>query len=140
MRNFVLRVIINAIGIAVVAEIVPGISIGNDHIGTLILIGLVFGILNAILKPILILLTCPAVLLSLGLFILVINGVMLLCTASVLPNRLQIDGFWPALLGGIVMSILSLILESLLGVKDNKPNKPGKNGGDPNVIVIDNRR
>jgi len=138
MRNFILRVIINAIGIAVVAEIVPGITIGNDHIGTLIIIGVVFGILNAILKPILILLTCPAVLLSLGLFILVINGVMLLCTASLLPERLQIEGFWPAVLGGIVMSIISLILESLLGVKDNNSNKPKKNG-DPDVIIIDRR-
>jgi len=138
MRNFILRVIINAIGIAVVAEIVPGITIGNDHIGTLIIIGVVFGILNAILKPILILLTCPAVLLSLGLFILVINGVMLLCTASLLPERLQIEGFWPAVLGGIVMSIISLILESLLGVKDNNSNKP-KKSGDPDVIIIDRR-
>jgi len=135
MRNFILRVIVYAIGIALVAELVPGITVANDTIGTLLIIGLVFGIVNAILKPILTILTCPLVILSLGLFILVINAIMLLITANFLPDRLQIEGFWPAFLGGILMSIISLVLERVLGV-DDKSNK-GKR--DLDVIIMDRR-
>jgi len=138
MRNFLLRVIIYAIGIALVAEIVPGIKVANDTLGTLLIIGLVFGIINAILKPIITFLTCPLVILSLGLFVLVINAVVLLVTASLIPARLQIDGFWPAFLGGIVMSIISMILERILGVNDDNNRR---NGGkrNPDVIVMDRR-
>src|SRR5258706_5021729 len=82
MRNFFIRVVINAIGIALTAEILPGIHVANNDLGTLLIIGLVFGIVNALLKPLLILLTCPAVILTLGLFLLIINGIMLLVTAS----------------------------------------------------------
>jgi putative membrane protein len=138
MRKFILRVIIYAVGIALVAEIVPGIHIPNDTLSTLIIIGVVFGILNAILKPIIAFLTCPLVILSLGLFVLVINGVMLLITAALLPARLQIDGFWPAILGGIVMSIISLILERVLGVNDDN-NRGGRNKREPDVIIMDRR-
>lgn len=138
MRKFILRVIIYAVGIALVAEIVPGIHIPNDTLSTLIIIGVVFGILNAILKPIIALLTCPLVILSLGLFVLVINGVMLLITAALIPGRLQIDGIWPAILGGIVMSIISLILERVLGVNDDN-NRGGKNKHNPDVIIMDKR-
>ena len=138
MRNFILRVIIYAVGIALVAEIVPGIHIPNDTLSTLIIIGVVFGILNAILKPIITFLTCPLVILSLGLFVLVINGVMLLITAALIPARLQIDGIWPAILGGIVMSIISLILERVLGVNDDN-NRRGGGKRDPDVIIMDRR-
>ena len=137
MRNFILRVIIYAVGIALVAEIVPGIHIQNDALSTLLIIGIVFGILNAILKPIITFLTCPLVILSLGLFVLVINGVMLLITAALIPARLQIDGLWPAILGGIVMSIISIVLERVLGVNDNNRGNGGKRN--PDVIVVDRR-
>lgn len=137
MRNFILRVIIYAIGIALVAEIVPGITVANDTLGTLLIIGLVFGIINAILKPLITFLTCPLVILSLGLFVLVINAVVLLVTASLIPARLQIDGFWPAFLGGIAMSIISMILERILGVNDDNNRRGGKR--EPDVIVMDRR-
>lgn len=134
MRNFLIRVIINAIGIAITAQLLPGITVADNDIGTLLIIGLVFGIINALVKPILIVLTCPAVILSLGLFILVINGLMLLLTASLIPARLSVDGLGPAILGGIVMGIISIILEALLGVND-------KNGGkkEREVVIIERR-
>ena len=134
MRNFLIRIIINAIGIALTAEILPGIHVANNDLGTLLIIGLVFGIVNALLKPLLILLTCPAVILTLGLFLLVINGIMLLVTASLIPARLQIDGFGWAILGGIVMGIIGIILESVLGLRDKD-----KKRDNPDVIVIDRR-
>jgi len=137
MQNFILRVIIYAVGIALVAEIVPGIHIQNDTLSTLIIIGVVFGVLNAILKPIIKFLTCPLVILSLGLFVLVINGVMLLITAALIPARLQIDGLWPAILGGIVMSIISIVLERVLGVNDDNNQRGGRH--DNNVIIMDKR-
>jgi len=119
MRHFLIRVIINAIGIALTAELLPGIHVVNNDLGTLLIIGLVFGIVNALLKPLLVLLTCPAVILTLGLFLLVINGLMLLITASLIPARLQVDGLGWAILGGIVMGIIGMVLESLLGVRDD---------------------
>jgi putative membrane protein len=134
MRNFLIRVIINAIGIAITAQLLPGITVADNDIGTLLIIGLVFGIVNALVKPILMILTCPAVILSLGLFILVINGLLLLLTASLIPARLSVDGLGPAILGGIVMGIISIILEALLGVND-------KNGGkkEREVVIIERR-
>ncbi|GIL11445.1 MAG: hypothetical protein BroJett038_01650 [Chloroflexota bacterium] len=134
MRNFLIRVIINAIGIAITAQLLPGITVADNDIGTLLIIGLVFGIVNALVKPILMILTCPAVILSLGLFILVINGLMLLLTASLIPARLTVDGLGSAILGGIVMGIIGIILEALLGVND-------KNGGkkEREVIIIERR-
>ncbi len=132
MGRFFLRVIINAIGIAITAQLLPGITVANNDLGTLLIIGLVFGIVNALLKPLLILLTCPAVLLTLGLFVLVINGILLLVTASFVPSRLQIDGIGWAIIGGIVMGIISMVLEAVLGVNDK--NK-GRKRND-NVITI----
>ncbi len=120
MGKFVLRVIINAIAIAITASLLPGIHVVNQDLGTLLIIGLIFGIVNALIKPILSVLTCPFIILTLGLFIFVINGLMLLLTASLSGGRLIIDGFWWAVLGGIIMGIIGLVLEGVLGGGDRK--------------------
>ncbi|MCA9890987.1 MAG: phage holin family protein [Anaerolineae bacterium] len=123
MRNFIIRVIISAIAITITASLLPGITLANDSLGTVLIIGLVFGIVNAIVKPILIFLTCPAVIVTLGLFILVINGAMLMLTATFV-DALQIDGWGTAILGGIIMSIITMVFESILGLdKDDKGRK-----------------
>jgi putative membrane protein len=120
MREFFIRVVINAISIAMTAMLIPGIQVVNNDMGTLLIIGLVFGIVNSLLKPILMFLTCPAVVVTLGLFVLVINGVLLLVTESLVGDRLIIDGgIWTAILGGIVMAIVSMVLEGVMGL-DNK--------------------
>ena len=132
MREFVIRVLINAVAIAVTALLIPNIHVADNDIGTLIFIGLLFGVVNSLLKPILILLTCPAVLLSLGLFILVINGVMLLVTDALAGDRLIIEGgLFTAVLGGIVMGIVSLALESALNLNDR---------GDGGTLVVESRK
>jgi putative membrane protein len=120
MGKFLLRVIINAIAIAITASLLPGIHVVNQDLGTLLVIGLIFGLVNALIKPILAVLTCPFIILTLGLFIFVINGAMLLLTASLSGGRLIIDGFWWAVLGGIIMGIVGLVLESVLGVREQK--------------------
>ncbi len=133
MRDFAIRVLINAVAIAVTAILIPNIQVANNDITTLLIIGLIFGVVNSMLKPILIVLTCPAVLLSLGLFILVINGVMLLITDALAGDRLVIQGgIWTAILGGMVMGIVSMFLESVLRLNDDDVET-----GDDVVIFTD---
>lgn len=133
MRDFAIRVLINAVAIAVTAILIPNIQVANNDISTLLIIGLIFGVVNSMLKPILIVLTCPAVLLSLGLFILVINGVMLLITDALAGDRLVIQGgIWTAILGGMVMGIVSMFLETVLRLNDDDVEK-----GDDIVIFRD---
>lgn len=124
MREFAIRVLINAVAIAITAILIPNIQVADNSISTLLLIGLIFGIVNAMLKPILILLTCPVVLLSLGLFILVINGIMLMITDALAGDRLVIEGgIGAAMLGGIVMAGVTMLLESVLRLNDDEAEK-----------------
>ncbi len=114
IRNFIIRLIINAIALAITASILPGITIAGGT-GTLLLVALVFGVVNAVVKPIIAILTCPMVILTLGLFILVINGLMLLLTSSIVgAENFAVDGFGTALIGGIVMGVLAIIVEAVL--------------------------
>jgi putative membrane protein len=114
IRNFIIRLVINAIALYVTASILPGIHIVNNEIGTLLVIAFVFGIVNAVIKPIVKILTCPLVILTLGLFIFVINALMLLLTAALVPDRFVIDSFWWAFGGGVVMGIVAIIVEWVL--------------------------
>jgi putative membrane protein len=120
MARIVLRILINALAIAVIARLLPGITVANNDIGTYILIGIVFGIVNALLKPIIAFLTCPLVILTLGLFLLVLNGLMLLITSSILGDTFHVDGLGTAILGGIIVSIINMVLESLVKDEDKK--------------------
>lgn len=135
MREFLIRVLINAVAIAVTALVIPNIHIANNDVTTLLIIGLIFGLVNSLLKPLLILLTCPAVLLSLGLFIFVINGFMLMITDSLAGDRLTIDGgIFTAILGGMVMAAVTIALESVLKLDDSPK------GGGADVIVYSDKR
>ena len=135
MQKFLLRVIVNAIAIAITASILPGIHVLNNDVGTLLIIGLVFGIINALVRPLMMLLTCPFIILTLGLFILVINALVLQLTASLSGGRLTIESFWWAVLGGLVMAIIGMILENVLGIrKEDKERKLKRKG----IITINN--
>lgn len=108
--KFIIRWAVLAVAIAVAAKIVPGINVageGTNQIVNLFIIGAVFGLVNAVIRPIIELLTCPLIIVTLGLFTLVINAVMLLLTASLAPNLLQVDGFSAALIGAIVIGVIS---------------------------------
>lgn len=118
MRNFIVRVIINAIAISVAAYLLQGIQVSNDIV-PLLIVGVIITIANAVVKPILTLLTCPAVILTLGLFIFVINGLVLWVAADLAGNSLVIDGFWPAFWGGIIMAVVNMILEGLFGIRED---------------------
>ena len=113
--NFLIRLIINAVALYVTAQILPGIHVSGE-VGELLIVALVFGIVNAVVKPIVKVLTCPLTLLTLGLFIFVINALMLLLTSALIndPNRFFVDGFGWAVLGGIVMGIVAMVVEYVL--------------------------
>ena len=113
IRNFIIRLIINAIALAVTASLLPGIQLRDDSLGTLLVVALVFGVINAFVKPIVKLLTCPMIILTLGLFSLVINALMLLLTSALLPDRFFVENFGWAFLGGIVIAVVAMVAETV---------------------------
>src|SRR5215471_18342691 len=110
--RFLVRLLISAAALWVATRIVPGVTYSGEFV-YLLLVALVFGLLNALLRPILALLTCPLLILTLGLFTLVINAFVLWLT-SALAGKLglgfHVDGFWPAFWGGLVISVVSFLL------------------------------
>lgn len=124
MRNFVIRLVINAIAIALVASLLPGINVINNDIGTLAVLALIFALVNALVKPVIMVLGCPFIILSLGLLIPVINGLMLMLTANLAGDRLTVNGLGWAILGGLIMGVVSMVLEGVLGL-DEKKEQPG---------------
>lgn len=137
MREFVLRWVANGITLAVTAALLPGIHIRDNSLWTLALIALIFGLVNAFLKPVLIILSCPLIILTLGLFFLVVNGLMLLITDALSGGRLTVDGLGWAMLGGLVIALVGSAVESAFGL--NKHDQPGSdgNGDDPKIITLD---
>jgi putative membrane protein len=108
----ILRLLISALTLWVVVRLVPGISYTGPE-WQLFLVAIVFGGVNAVLKPILTALTCPLILLTFGLFTLVVNAVLLLIAASLsrsLGLGFEIAGFWPAFWGGLVLGVTGSIL------------------------------
>ena len=111
MFNIILRWVINAGLLMLVPYVVPGVTVKN--FGTALVAALVLAFVNALIKPILILLTLPINLLTLGLFILVINGLMFWLVSAIVKGFV-ISGFWPAFFAALVFSIFSLTLNYLL--------------------------
>ncbi len=124
MRNLVLRLVVNGLAIAVVAALLPGITITNDGIGSLAILAVLIAIVNAFVKPIVMILSCPFIILSLGILIPVINGLMLMLVASLSGGRLVVDNFGWAIVGGIIMAIVVIVLESALGLREDRQREP----------------
>ena len=126
MTKFIIRWAINAVALYVTVLIVPGIDFHGQWTGVLWL-ALIIGLLNALVRPLLKFLTCPLIILTLGLFSIVINTVILLLTNSIgqaFDLGLTVGGFWPALLGSLVISIVSVVMsiifrDELKGRQDN---------------------
>ena len=110
--RLIIRILINAAALWVAAQIVDGIDLSGNIWGIL-LVALIFGVINAIIKPIVKLFSLPMLILTLGLFALVINAAMLAITAA-LTDNLSVDGFIPALLGALVISVVSAVLNWLI--------------------------
>jgi len=110
MAFFILRVLIAALGLWLATEWVSGIAVATPT--TLILAALLLGIVNAIVRPIVVLLTLPVTLITLGLFLLVVNAAMLGLVAAFLPG-FSIAGFWPAVWAALLISLVSWLGSAL---------------------------
>jgi putative membrane protein len=112
MRTLLLHWASNAIALWIAAQFIAGLTFTGDLL-QLLLVAAVFGLVNSLVRPLLTVLTCPLIVLTLGLFTLVINALMLLLTGwfSARWNLgFGVAGFWPAFLGGLVVGIVSLVL------------------------------
>jgi putative membrane protein len=115
--RFLVRLVLTAIAIMVAAYVVPGLKVSGP--GAALLAALILGFVNAIVRPVLFLLTLPVTLLTLGLFIFVLNAVCLGLTAAVVPG-FDISGASAALLGALVVSVVSWVLNGLVMTDDRK--------------------
>jgi putative membrane protein len=113
MMGFVLRAVISAIGLWIATRWVSGIQI--DDAGTLILAGALLGIMNAIVRPIAILLTLPITILTLGFFLLVVNAGMVALVAALLPGFHIPGGFWSAFATALIVWVTGWIASWLIG-------------------------
>ncbi|MFI6207237.1 phage holin family protein [Streptomyces sp. NPDC051041] len=125
MMNFVVKTIANAGALAVAVWLLDKITLTGDgtgrKAGTLILVALLFGLVNFLVKPVVRLLSLPLLVLTLGLFTLVVNALMLLLTswlADKLDLSFHVEGFWTAVVGGLIISIVSWALHVVLPDKD----------------------
>ena len=121
MKNFVVKTIANAGALAVAVWVLDKITLTGSStgkkIGTLIVVALLFGLVNFLVKPIVKVLTFPLFILTLGLITLVVNALMLLLTswlAGKLNLSFHVEGFWTAVLGGLIISIVSWALHIVL--------------------------
>ena len=112
MVGFILRGLVAALGLWAATEMLQGFTI--DSAATLILAGLLLGLVNAIVRPFALLLSLPALIFTLGLFLLVVNAAMLGLVALLLPG-FHIDGFWTAVGGAIIVSLVSWIGSWFIG-------------------------
>ena len=120
--GFVWRTVINSIAIGVTAFLLPGISYGHASYGlgsldpwiSLVLTAFVLGVVNAFVRPILQLLSAPITCLTLGLFALVVNGLMLLLVSAIPVLGFQVDGLFTAIIGAIVIGLVSFVVSRVI--------------------------
>ena len=109
--GFLLRVVVNILALVLIASVVPGIRL--DGVLPAVAAGLLLGIVNAVVRPVLLILTLPITLVTLGLFLLVLNGLCLWLVAA-LVTGFHVAGFWSALLGALCVSVVSWIVTALV--------------------------
>jgi putative membrane protein len=115
--RFFIRLVVNAIALLAAAWLVPGIVVSGGA-GTYLAIALIFGVVNATIGTVLKVMTCPLIVLTLGLFTLVINGLMLQWSAwwaQLFGLGFSVSGFWAAFFGALIVSVVSAALSLLVG-------------------------
>jgi putative membrane protein len=117
LMKFILRILLSALAVVVLAKVLPGV--GVDTYTTAIIVAIVLSLLNFIVKPILIILTLPVTIITFGLFLLIINAIIILLADNLIAG-FTVDSIWWALLFSLLLSFLQSILFSLL--KGDKKN------------------
>ncbi|GAA1751767.1 phage holin family protein [Streptomonospora arabica] len=124
--SIIIRVLINAVALGAAVFLIDGLNVGttstSEAVIAYIALGALFGVVNAVIKPIVKTVGCAFYILTLGLISLVVNALLLLLTgwlAGMLGLAFTIDGFWPAFWGAIVISVVSWVLSLLLPGKDS---------------------
>lgn len=112
MRGFFTRLVITALGLWLAQAIIPGVRISG--LGTVLLAALLLGLVNALVRPVLFILTLPLTVVTLGLFLLVLNGISLALVAWLLPG-FSVSGLWAATLGALVVTITSWFANGFVG-------------------------
>jgi len=122
--KLLIRWIIASLALFAAAWLVPGIRVEGDAWVVFAVMAVILGLVNAVVRPFLKLLTCPLILLTLGLFVLVINGVTLWLASDIAVNWFHVgfyvDGFWSALLGALIVSAITVILSALVREDERK--------------------
>lgn len=125
MSRLLIRWAVNAIALWIAIEIVPGLEYRAENYTSLLIIALIFGLVNALVRPILVILTCPLIVLTLGLFVLIINAIMLSLTvwlSDVFSLGLVSESFVATLLGALIISVVSGVI-NLLIKEDREPER-----------------
>jgi putative membrane protein len=117
--NFIVKLILSAIAVLITAWLLPGVSIAGNSFFTAFILAIVLAFLNAVLKPILVFLTIPVTILTLGLFYLVINALIIILAAK-LVDGFHVSGFFTALLFSLVLSLIASILDGLAGIRKDQ--------------------
>lgn len=120
--NLLVRLLVNAVALAVAAWLIPGITLdegatNTDRAITLAIVAAIFGLVNAFIRPVVKLLALPLIILTLGLITFVINALMLLLTSWITANldvEFHVEGFWPALIGALVITVVGWALDAIL--------------------------
>jgi putative membrane protein len=126
MNRLIIRWFINAVAVWLAANIIPGIILTQDSPAAIIVIALILGLLNATLNPLLKFLTCPFILLTLGLGALLINTLVFWLAGEIGQSfgyGFTVDGFWSAFLGALVVSVVSVILGVFLREEQDRPHR-----------------
>jgi putative membrane protein len=139
LLRFLQSWVINTVAVALAAVILSK-HIHSDSYVDLLLASLLLGILNAFVRPILMLIALPLLIFTLGLFTLVINALLLYLVGSLLAPHFTVDTFWSAFLGAVIISIASIALNVLTGnarvnIKRGPPNPPNKTGGGNGPVI-----
>jgi putative membrane protein len=139
VKKFLQSWIINTLAVLVAAFVLKGIH--YDKPLSLMVASLVLGILNTVLRPVLMFLALPFLFLTLGLFYFIINGLILYFVGYLLQPRFYVDGFWNAFLGALIISFVSLVLNTLTGagnsrIKVERHRRPPDQGGTGPVIDV----
>ena len=143
MKKFLQSWVINTLAVLAAVYIVPGIRFKDDSLWTPFVTSLVLGILNAFIRPVLMLLALPLLIFTLGLFTLVINALLLYFVSFLLGRYFEVDNFGAAFLGALVISIVSMLLNLITGSSPSRvrverrrrPPDTDRDGGGPVIDV-----